>query len=456
MEPYRAPTKADVQRIDAKGGRVVGKVAAPFPWYGGKSRVADLIWSRLGNPTVYIEPFAGSLACLLARSGGAGEREIVSDTDGGICNFWRAVTADPAAVASYAEYPTIHHDLTARHRWLRQWVFDNSERLSEDPEFYDAKAAGWWVWGISLWIGGGWCQLESDRAPIIFSHLGGRGVSTHRIDLKRTADPRKVERARRNYKDLWSTRRPECKNTGGGRGVSAQRISLKAPWDVRPHVAQKPGGQGVSAQRVELQDQMPAVGNHLGGKGISAQRKALLDNLPCISAKLGGKGVSAQRLVRPALLKWFRNIQERLESVIVINRSWERVLTPSLLMQTETSPDVSVGIVMDPPYRTERRDSRIYVSDLAGTSDSIAHASFEWSVNNGHKYRIAYCCHAGDFVIPAGWTVADLKSFKGVRNPKRRQANTETIMFSPACLAARQGMLSFSMEDDAALPVAAL
>ncbi len=27
-----------------------------------------------------------------------------------------------------------------------------------DPDWFDAKAAGWWAWGASCWIGGGWCD----------------------------------------------------------------------------------------------------------------------------------------------------------------------------------------------------------------------------------------------------------------------------------------------------------
>ena len=126
---------------------------APFPYYGGKSRRADEIWLRLGAARTYIEPFAGSLAVLLANPCPA-EREIVCDTDGLLCNFWRALRADPEGVAEYAEYPAIHQDLTARHRWLREWAEQNANRLSEDPEYCDPKAAGWWVWGISIWTGG--------------------------------------------------------------------------------------------------------------------------------------------------------------------------------------------------------------------------------------------------------------------------------------------------------------
>ena len=131
------------------------RISAPFPFYGGKSRLAPLIWERLGNPTVYVEPFAGSLACLLARPSGGGAREIVCDLDGGIANFWRAVEADPDAVAYWADHPSIHQDLTARHKWLKAWFAENSHVMSEDPFFYDAQVAGFWVWGISLWIGGG-------------------------------------------------------------------------------------------------------------------------------------------------------------------------------------------------------------------------------------------------------------------------------------------------------------
>lgn len=40
---------------------------APFPWFGGKSRAAPLAWAAMGDVGAYCEPFAGSLACLLAR-----------------------------------------------------------------------------------------------------------------------------------------------------------------------------------------------------------------------------------------------------------------------------------------------------------------------------------------------------------------------------------------------------
>ena len=147
-------------------------LTAPFPWFGGKRRWADEINRRLGTVDVYIEPFAGSLAVLLRRA--PARKEIVCDLDDGIVNFWRAVQAAPERVAEYASHPTFHTDLTARHRYLIQWAREHGPRLAEDPRYFDAEAAGWWVWGVSNWIGAGWCTAHVQHPP------GGRGVALRR------------------------------------------------------------------------------------------------------------------------------------------------------------------------------------------------------------------------------------------------------------------------------------
>ena len=115
---------------------------APFPWYGGKRRWAASIWSKLGSPGVYAEPFAGSLAVLLHRRQPCA-REIVCDTDGLLVQLLAgACRADPEAVAYWAAWPTIHQDLTARHTWLRDWRAEHGGDVERDPDFYDAKVAG--------------------------------------------------------------------------------------------------------------------------------------------------------------------------------------------------------------------------------------------------------------------------------------------------------------------------
>jgi len=55
---------------------------APFPYFGGKSRISSQVWERFGDVARYIEPFAGSLAVLLDRPSPFNGREIVNDSDG--------------------------------------------------------------------------------------------------------------------------------------------------------------------------------------------------------------------------------------------------------------------------------------------------------------------------------------------------------------------------------------
>jgi len=145
---------------------------APFPWFGGKRRVADIAWRHFGDVANYVEPFAGSLAVLLARPTDPGI-ETINDADCYLANFWRALSHDPEQVASFADWPVNEADLQARHKWLiEQEAF--RARMKADPDYYDAKIAGWWVWGLCSWIGSGWCRAESAQLP----HLkGGRGVT---------------------------------------------------------------------------------------------------------------------------------------------------------------------------------------------------------------------------------------------------------------------------------------
>jgi site-specific DNA-adenine methylase len=146
---------------------------APFPWFGGKSRVADFVWSRFGDVPNYVEPFFGSGAVLLARPSEPGT-ETVNDLDCYLANFWRSIKHAPDAVAEAADWPVNEADLLARHRWLLgQEEF--RQQIRTDADYHDPKIAGWWVWGQCAWIGSGWCRQESTQLP----HLGdaGRGIN---------------------------------------------------------------------------------------------------------------------------------------------------------------------------------------------------------------------------------------------------------------------------------------
>ena len=133
------------------------ELKAPFPWFGGKSRAASLIWARLGDCRNYIEPFAGSLAVLLGRPHAPGV-ETVNDLDGFVANFWRALAQHPAELERLVDWPVNEADLHARHIYLVNARADLTARLMGDPQWCDVELAAWWVWGISAWIGGGWCS----------------------------------------------------------------------------------------------------------------------------------------------------------------------------------------------------------------------------------------------------------------------------------------------------------
>jgi len=202
----------------------------PFPYFGGKSSVADLVWSAFGDVSNYVEPFFGSGAVLLLRPDGAGHIETVNDADGFVANFWRALQRDPEAVAEHADNPVNECDMHARHLWLLGQRDRLTERLAGDPEHFNAKAAGWWCWGLCCWIGGGWC---SGNGP--WQSVDGKLTNT-------------------NAKEdgIWA-QRPHLGDPG--KGVNRKR----------PHLCAT--GQGVNRQ-------LPHLGNP--GQGECAERREWL------------------------------------------------------------------------------------------------------------------------------------------------------------------------------------
>jgi hypothetical protein len=150
------------------------KLRSPYPWFGGKSSVSTEVWARFGKVRNYVEPFFGSGAVLLGRPTPFDGSETVNDADCYLANFWRAIHTAPEEAARWADWPVNEADLHARHLWLIcQDEF--RERMKTDPDFYDAKIAGWWVWGQCKWIGSGWCEL-AQQLP----HLGNQGMGVDR------------------------------------------------------------------------------------------------------------------------------------------------------------------------------------------------------------------------------------------------------------------------------------
>ncbi len=368
----------------------VHDLRAPFPWFGGKSRAASIVWGALGDVPNYVEPFFGSGAVLLARPGGPGKIETINDLDRWVANFWRASSIDPEAVAKFADWPVNECDLHARHKWLlsrEEWKAKMQD--GDNPDFFDARIAGWWVWGLCAWIGSGWCAPKGDEPSAQVPHLSGRGQGIHGAAM--TDDP--------------GERLPHLGNAG--RGVHRGRLGADAPSEKLPMLAH--GARGLHAVGLDApSEQLP----HLQAGSRGKRRARLGNEAPAVTANI---------------IAWMQQLRDRMRRVRVACGSWERVLTPAV-----TTGHGLTGVFLDPPY-AEGAD------DLYGNHDkSISAKVRAWAIEHGDDplMRIAFCGYAGEHTNdwPKGWRCVHWKAQGGYGsgngNPYR-----ERIWLSPHCLA---------------------
>lgn len=149
--------------------------------------IVSAVWERFGDVKKYVEPFFGGGAVPLGRPQWSDRQgmwcdnekryETVNDIDCYLANFWRATSHDPDGVARWATWPMSEIDLHARHKWLvmSDEAVAFREAMRADPDYHDVKMAGWWVWGISCWLGAEWCDsgsCVSRRIPAMGSDKG--------------------------------------------------------------------------------------------------------------------------------------------------------------------------------------------------------------------------------------------------------------------------------------------
>lgn len=104
----------------------------PFTYYGGKQTVADRIVALFPDHEHYVEPFAGSLAVLLAKP--PSRLETVNDLSNDLMTFWRVLRDQPEELArlaaltphSRAEYESCYSEVVPAEsdleRARRVWV----------------------------------------------------------------------------------------------------------------------------------------------------------------------------------------------------------------------------------------------------------------------------------------------------------------------------------------------
>jgi DNA adenine methylase len=381
----------------------MSKIKAPFVYIGGKSRVAKQIWGNLGNVRNYIEPFCGSAAVLLARPH-PGHIETLNDRSHFIANFWRAVQANPEKVAEYADWPINEADLRARHLWLMIGIASEEFRwqIQTEPDYYDAKVAGWWAWGQNCWIGSGWCE---DTGDCVLDEETGR-----RPQLS-SAPPNlgKAEEGPGNKRPMLS-----MGNSEHGRGTHAQ---VKG----RPQL-----GDAYSR-----------------GRGVHGNDKA---------------GSCEER--RAWLLDWMQRLQDRLRTVRVCCGDWARVCSSP----TVTNRLGTTGIFLDPPYahdiermhawvrhldgqgkkpgeagKATNRDKNLYGSDKADTDYLVARVHRycrEWGEKEDIRIVLAGLAGEHDDLEDHGWETVSWKSSGYSNRTVAGQSNSarERLWVSPNCV----------------------
>lgn len=362
---------------------------APYTWPGGKAAVADYVWGRIGDVENAVEPFAGSLAWLLRRPAehfAAGYRvETMNDVNQYVVNFWRAVQKDPEAVARYADWPVTEADLHARHRWLVRSDEAYAWKLlfAEDPDYFDARVAGWWCWGLCCWIGSGWCDSG--------------------VDWKQT---------------------PELDHERGLLVGPAGRPQLADAFDI---------GRGVNGNG-NLSLQIPVLrANQSGytGQGVNQEHR---DAGTCDARRLW-------------LTDWMQRLADRLRLVRTCYGHWSRVcdsestLTRLGLTGVFLDPPYPTHSTNGKKSRSDKLYASDRHSDLNALRDEVLDWCKRWGGNPG--IRAAVCCYEGDGyeeLAGLGWEPYSWEASGGYGNQARggggkaENAKRERIYFSPHCL----------------------
>ena len=365
----------------------------PFPWFGGKSKAAPLVWELLGDVPHYCEPFAGSLAVLLNRPHPCNRpyfSETVNDLDALLVNAWRAIQWHPEETAGHASWPVSENDKHARQIALVRWREERCpDLLAGSPEWCDPKMAGWWLWGVCVQIGafaagGPWTADDTGRIVKIDRKAQGRGEPGVKRDLPHLS------------KDGQGVNHPGVKEPGVTRDL--------------PHLTGN--GQGV---------------NHAGARepGVTAQVSEFHPR------------------TMPELVRWFDYLSARLRHVRILNGDWSRLVTTgaskTLMVRQGKGP---AGIFLDPPYAdTADRMAGLYASEDL----DVAHKVKDWCAANGDdpERRIVLAGYDGEHdnqLADLGWTQHEwftagfLTGGYAQSNDDGSQQDRERLWASPHCL----------------------
>lgn len=270
-------------------------------------------------------------------------------------------------------------------------------------------------WGISQWIGSGWCAGELANG-------------------ERPSEQKKKPRARA-VGALANSATWDGRTNGGraARGLHAAHVRGQDAHDqhVRPDLT---GQQGVTAPRIRDLgnasgwNKRPARGQG-GGRGVG--RTTLSEQMPALSGDSGatGRGVHGMQVRTEGLYRWMQALAERLRWARVCCGDFERVLGPSVTEKIGTT-----AVFFDPPYKPGAgRDPSIYAEEDL----TAAARAREWALAHGDEpaYRIALCGYEGEHQMPSSWACIPWKASGGYAASagNTENAHRERIWFSPHC-----------------------
>lgn len=154
-----------------------------FIWYfGSKRAVAKTVWERFGEVGNYIEPFFGGGSVYFKRPNFDSDYhlETINDMDGLVINAWRSIKYAPEEVWFHMDGIISETDLRAKQESIIPAIFNLQHQLESDPEFYDAKIAGWWCHGKPAVVGTNWCVPNKKGEPQkVKAQLGTLGRSQY-------------------------------------------------------------------------------------------------------------------------------------------------------------------------------------------------------------------------------------------------------------------------------------
>ena len=396
-------------------------IIAPFPWVGGKRRIAGEVWRRFGDVHSYCEPFAGSCAVLLARPDWhTHRREVIGDLSCYVINAWRSLAWSPDDTAYWADWPISHADLTARRHWLIQWAATAKPAMLTDPMYHDPQAAGWWIWGTSCWIG------ESSYAQDSRGASGKTRPKAAAIGVNKGKIP---EVAGLNGVNALDSRPMLSKRSGGG-GCG---VNGAGDHGTRPSIGKRNG--------VFATGEGPKVGADNGGAAKAGPgTRPQIDRPPGVCAYGTIPKLTADNGVHAAgarLRPWFAAIANRLRLVHLLHGDWTQAIASNSALGTAPRDSTICGVFLDPPYSSDERTAGLYDQDDGG---GVAAKARDWAIANGNnpRLRIAICAGRAGLDMPPDWTDYVWQASGHVEGGRDR---TEHVYFSPHCLVTEQGRL---------------